>query len=143
MNARRMVGILRVHLRASAPVWGSVLGSNMRSSMGHKFMRFTTLGALVFGAAAACSAPAPKAEPVASNIANATSTSAGPRNSRQMGHFTATFDGKTKALSFKPVGAPIVLGDDLQPLSEDPITISQSGSGTVQPLNTVDLVSTG
>jgi hypothetical protein len=115
----------------------------MTSSTGHKFTRFTILGALVFGAAAACSAPAPKAEPVASGIANAESGSSGPRNSRALGHFTATFDGKTKALSFAPVGRPIVLDDNLQPLSEDGITVSQSGGGNGQPTNTVDLVSTG
>ena len=37
---------------------------------------------------------------------------------------------------------PIVLDDNLEPLSTDPVTISQSGGGSLQPANSVDLVST-
>jgi hypothetical protein len=112
--------------------------------MGHESKRFGIV-ALVFGAASACSAPAPKTDPVASTITSTTSVA--PTNSRQIGQFTATFDRKTHTMSIKPIGTPVSLADDtLEPESQDSITVSQKGGGTCgsagQPCNTVDLVST-
>jgi len=114
--------------------------------MVYRFVRFVTLGALV--AAAACSAPVPSEEPVSANITNAFGgPSAGPRNSAKLGEFTVAVDHKSRTLSFKPVGGtPLILDDNLQPLSQNSITDDQGGGGVCgaggQACNTIDLVST-
>jgi hypothetical protein len=96
-----------------------------------------------------CSSSSPPSEPV-----DVTFQEQGPRNSALLGEFVAVVDRASHTMSIHPVGAPITLGHDLRPLSQDPILDDQGGGGTCsssidagtgstssQACNTIDLVS--
>jgi hypothetical protein len=98
----------------------------------------------------ACSSTTPASEPVEVSLQQVT-----PRNSVLLGEFVATVDRASHTMTFAHKGSPITLGNDLKPLSQDPIPTDQGGGGTCvsnidagtgsttsQACNTIDLVST-
>jgi hypothetical protein len=103
-------------------------------------MRFVSLSVValagLFLGAPGCSQPTSSQVPTVA-------LSAPVANARQIGHFQAHLDHKNHTFTITPIGAPILLDENLDPQSVDNLTstIDQTG-GSGNPATTLDLVTT-